>query len=194
MDRRELESLALEHLDAVYRLAVHLTRDPNEARELVREVYARALRPRSVEGFTPGAAGFRPWLFAIAHQAFFSRGRGKTRSRPAHEVDTAPAERPPEEPPPAWDRVLLDGEQADGRLSAAIDGLSGEHRELLLLWGAERLTYGQIAEIVGLPVGTTMSRLHLARRLIADRLAEGGAADSPQARRVDAAHAGRAAP
>lgn len=197
MDRQEFESLALEQLDAVYRLAVHLTRDEGEARDLVQEVYVRALRPRAVEGFRLESGGMRPWLFTIAHNAFFSRGRGKARAPVAlGDSEAESAERPPDEPPPAWDLASLDWEQVDERLKAAIDGLSAEHREVLLLWGVEGLKYKQIAEIVGVPIGTVMSRLHRARKLAADRLAEsGGAADGLSARgRAGAAQAGGAEP
>ena len=56
MQRAEFEQLALEHLDAVYRLALRLTRSPERAEDLVQDTYARALRPRTVEQFDPGAA------------------------------------------------------------------------------------------------------------------------------------------
>lgn len=178
MQRQEFEKLALEHLDAVFRMCFHLTRDEEKAEDLVQEVYVHALRPGTVEGFEEVGAGMRAWLFAIAHNLFFSGAKRKARqARPASEfsdhADTGPG---PDEPLPAWDLATLNWEQVDGRLRAAIDGLKPEYREVLLLWGVEGLKYRQIAEIIGAPIGTVMSRLHRARRLVAE-----GLLDDPRA-------------
>ena len=184
MDRAEFERSALAQLDAVHRLAFSLTRDPNEAEELVQEVYVRAFRPRNVERFEErpspdhddgsGSSGMRSWLFTIAHNTFYTK-RKKDARRPtavgefySDAADTAP----PDEPPPAWDLKGFDWEQVDGSLKAAIEELKPEHRELLLMWGVEGLKYREIAEILEIPIGTVMSRLHRARKLVADALAK----------------------
>ena len=82
MERKKFEQLALSHLDAVYRMAFHLTRDAEAADELVQEVYVRAFRPGTIERFedksaedddTSGTGGMRSWLFAICHNAFYSK-------------------------------------------------------------------------------------------------------------------------
>ncbi len=176
MDRQEFERLALEHLDAVYRMALHLTRNPEQAEDVVQDVYARALRPRAVASFedrsSDGTGGMRSWLFTITHNVFYSKVK-KDKRRPQAvgeffaEADSAPL---PDEPPPAWDGAAFDWEHVDGRLKSAIEDLKDEFREVLLLWGVEGLKYREIAEILGVPIGTVMSRLHRARKILADGL------------------------
>ena len=66
----------------------------------------------------------------------------------------------------------------DDRLKKAIEELKDDYREVLLMWGVDGLKYREIAEILEVPIGTVMSRLHRARKLLADRLLEDpGAAD-----------------
>ena len=178
MERSEFERLALEHLDAVFRLAFHLTRNTERAEDLVQDVYVRALRPAAVERFQDragddGTGGMRSWLFTICHNTFYTKLKREGRAPTAvgeffAEAADGPA---PDEPPPAWDRATFDWEQVDQALKAAIDGLSAEHREVLLMWGVDGLKYREIAEILGVPIGTIMSRLHRARKLVADALA-----------------------
>jgi RNA polymerase sigma-70 factor (ECF subfamily) len=193
MNRPEFEALALEQLDAVYRMCLQLTRNPEEAQDLVQEVYLRALRPRAVEGFedrsaSPGGAGgaggagggMRAWLFTIAHHTFYSRLK-RARRAPASMgefFDERSEERLPDEPPPAWDLASLDWEHVDERLKRAIEGLKTEYREVLLLWGVEGMKYREIAAILDVPIGTIMSRLHRARKVLADEL---GGPDGPAA-------------
>lgn len=186
MNRPEFEALALEQLDAVYRMCLQLTRHPDEAQDLAQEVYLRALRPRAVEGFEDrsggegGSGGMRAWLFTIAHHTFYSRLK-KARRAPASMgefFDERSEERLPDEPPPAWDLASLDWEHVDERLKKAIEGLKPEYREVLLLWGVEGMKYREIAAILEVPIGTVMSRLHRARKVLADEL---GGPDGPAA-------------
>ncbi len=180
MDRQEFERLALEHLDAVYRMALHLTRNPEQAEDVVQDVYARALRPKAVASFedrsADGSGGMRSWLFTITHNVFFTKVK-KDKRRPQavgeffSEADDAPL---PDEPPPAWNQASFDWEHVDGRLKAAVEELKVEFREVLLLWGVEGLKYREIAEILDVPIGTVMSRLHRARKILADGLMSDG--------------------
>lgn len=177
MEREQFERLALEHLDAVYRMAFHLTRRQEEAEDLVQEVYVRALRPGAVERFEDrgsgdGTGGMRSWLFTICHNTFYSRIKRESRAPTAVGEFFAEADDGalPDEAPPAWDRSSLDWEQVDGSLKSAIEDLRPEHREILLMWGVDGLKYREIAEILEVPIGTVMSRLHRARKLVADAL------------------------
>ncbi len=176
MERAEFEKSALGHLDAVYRMAYHLARKPEEADDLVQEVYARAFRPRSIERFvdnsSEGGGGMRAWLFAICHNVFYSRIKKQSRQPASVEsfFEESTTERAPDEPPPQWDGQRLDFEQVDSTLKDAIDELKTEYREVLLMWGVEGLKYREIATILDVPIGTVMSRLHRARKLLADRL------------------------
>lgn len=172
MDRAEFEKLALEHMDAVYRMALQLARRPDEAADLVQETYLRALR--SSAGFQEKGGGIRSWLFTILHNTFYTRIKRESRAPSAVEAfyDPDPRSIAADEAPPAWDLRSLDWEHVDERLKKAIDDLSPEHREVLLLWGVEGMKYRQIADITGVPIGTVMSRLHRARKILAESLEE----------------------
>ncbi|MDX2116443.1 MAG: sigma-70 family RNA polymerase sigma factor [Planctomycetota bacterium] len=188
MDRAAFEKLALEHLDACYRLALQLTRRPDEAQDLVQETYLRAFRSMQNQGegkaatFEERGGGMRSWLFTILHNTFYSRASRRAKA-PAlsGEVDQLPIRAAgtanqeghagaADEPPPAWDLRSLNWEHVDERLKKAIEELSPEHREILLLWGVEGRKYREIASMVGVPIGTVMSRLHRARSLLAKSL------------------------
>lgn len=165
--RAEFEVRALEHLDAVHRLAMQLTRRPDEAADLVQETYLRAIR--SAEGFEERGGGMRPWLFTIAHNLFMS-GRKRAARAPSavgEFFDADPRSAAPGDALPAWDLASLDWEHVDDRLKKAIEELSPEHRETLLLWGVEGMKYREIADVLGMPIGTVMSRLHRARQALA---------------------------
>lgn len=176
MERDAFERQALEHMEAVHRMAFHLCRKADEAEEIVQEVYLRALRPGTIDRFEDnaeqGGGGMRAWLFAITHNVFYSRI--KKQRRDPIQVDSFFAEadngRAPDEPPPQWDGEPIDWEQVDERLKTAIEGLRPEYREVLLMWGVEGLKYREIAEILNVPIGTVMSRLHRARKVLADEL------------------------
>lgn len=186
MERSEFEPLALSQLDAVYRLALRLTRDGEQADDLVQDTFARALRPSAVERFDPSKArsaalaedeppaeaAMRSWLFTICHNIFYSKVKREKRSPVAvGEFFSEAADTPPPgEAPPAWDRASFDWQQVDDRLVKAIEELRDEYREVLLMWGVDGLKYREIAEILSVPIGTVMSRLHRARKLVSDQL------------------------
>lgn len=172
MDRPQFEQLALEQMDAVYRMALQLAKHPDEASDLVQETYLKALR--SSEGFVERGGGIRSWLFTILHNTFYTRvkreARGPTSVEAFYEADRR--ETGPGDAPPAWDLRSLDWDHVDERLKTAVESLSAEHREVLLLWGVEGLKYREIANITGVPIGTVMSRLHRARKILAEELEE----------------------
>ena len=176
MERQQFEALALEHMDALYRLAFHLTRDADKAQDLVQDVYVRAFRPKSIDGFEAKGGGMRAWLFAIAHNVFFTNiKREKKAPRAVAEFFGEAGNEPmPDEPPPAWNQSTLDWEHVDERLKGAIDSLKVEYREVLLMWGVDGLKYREIATVLELPIGTVMSRLYRARKLVTDALADAG--------------------
>lgn len=174
MTRQEFEAEALEHLDAVYRMAMHLTRDRQRAEDLVQDVYVRALKSAARHGFEPKGGGMRAWLFTIAHNTFYSTIKRDARSPaavPDFHADAADGPLP-DEPPPAWDGASFDWEHVDDRLRRAIDSVRDEYRQVLLMWGVQGLKYREIAEVLGVPIGTVMSRLHRARKMVADALAD----------------------
>lgn len=158
-------------MDAVYRMAYHLARHPDEAADLVQETYLRALR--GAKTFELRENGIRPWLFKILHNIFYTRiaqQRRQPNSTDQMQRD-AVDESIPEEAP-AWDLASLDWEYVDDRLKHAIEALPEHYREVLLLWAVEGLKYREIAEVLGVPLGTVMSRLYRARAILTQQLAD----------------------
>lgn len=172
MERSQFEREALEHLDSLYRLAMQLARDPDFASDLVQETYLRALR--ASDSFEDQGGGMRPWLFTILYNVFRTKIKREKKAPVAVEefFDADESTQAPDEAPPAWDLGSLDWDHVDERLKKAIEGLKPEYRTILLLWGVEGLKYREIAEVVGTPIGTVMSRLHRARKILADSLAD----------------------
>lgn len=172
MNRALFDQLALEHLDAVYRMALQLARRPEEASDMVQETYVKALR--AADRFQESGGGMRPWLFKILHNVFYTRvGKAKRETGLNDGQATVEASGPaPDEPEPAWNLADLDWDHVDQRLKQSIDRLKPEYRSVLLLWGVEGLKYREIAEIQDIPIGTVMSRLHRARGILAEELAD----------------------
>lgn len=172
MERQRFEALALENLDALFRLAMQLVRHPDEASDLVQETCLKALRV--ADRYEEQGGGMRPWLFKIMHNVFYTRlARARRAPLAVDEMHGAASDEPgPDEPPPAWDLDTLDWEHVDERLKAAIEQLRPEYRTVLLLWGVEGLKYREIAQIQEIPIGTVMSRLHRARSILAGQLAD----------------------
>lgn len=158
---RKFEQLVVPHLDAAYNLARWLTRNDHDAEDVAQEAMLRAYR--HVDGLRGEA---RPWLLAIVRNACMTWLKA---NRPAElagalDLEAAEAQLDPGEGP---DALLL--RKVDRRiLNEAIAALPPQFREVLVLRELEDLAYKDIARIVGAPLGTVMSRLWRARRLLAD--------------------------
>ncbi|MCA9284847.1 MAG: sigma-70 family RNA polymerase sigma factor [Phycisphaerales bacterium] len=168
MQRDAFEKLALEHLDGVHRMAVHLAQNEAEAADLVQETYLKAIR--AADGFEERGGGMRPWLFRILQNVFFSSRKAAALRKGAPLLDDPPSSDP--EVSPAWDLATLDWEQVDDRLKHAIEDLRPDYRMVLLLWAVEGLRYRDIAEVMEVPIGTVMRRIHQARTILIAQLAE----------------------
>jgi RNA polymerase sigma-70 factor, ECF subfamily len=150
--------LALPHLDAAYNLARWLTRDPADASDVVQEAMMRALR--FFDGFHGDSA--KPWLLGIVRNTAYSwlkANRPAEIAAPDDRLDALPA--PDDDPETA---LIRTGDRK--RLDSLIEALPAEFRECLILREIEDLSYKEIAAITGVPIGTVMSRLARARRLI----------------------------
>src|SRR5436190_2723539 len=160
-DRVRFEEEALALADQVYRVARRLVSTREEAEDLVQETYARAFR--SWRSYTPGT-NLRAWLLRIMTNLNIDRGRRKQR---------APDEQPLEE----GDYFLynrleqsardgnLDEERVVERLSqgdivSALHAVPHDFRDVVVLVDIGDFTYQDAADILGIPVGTVMSRLH----------------------------------
>ncbi len=164
----EFQSLAMAEIDSVYRFARSLTRRSADADDLVQETYLRAIR--SWEGFGLRDHGIRPWLLRIAHNTHLTRMSSAANRHEAqrehidlNEMSPAPVESP------AGDGAV-DWSQFDDRLLGALNDLSDGLRAVVVLWALDNLTYREIGEVLEVPIGTVMSRLHRARQVLQGRL------------------------
>jgi len=169
------EEVALPHLDSVYRLARSLADSEAEADDLLQETFVRAYR--AFPGFELREYGAKPWLFRILYNAFYTL-KGRQRRQPVllNEVDfdqfaAGSGEREDAEPAIGAQGVP-DWEQVDEELKSAVQRLQPEYRAVLLLWSLEGLSYREIAEVCDCALGTVMSRLFRARRILAKALVD----------------------
>lgn len=172
---------ALEHLDALYNLACWLARDPSQAEDLVQETYLRAVR--AAHQFQPGT-NLRAWLFQILRNTFFSLYKRKGREPDV--LDPEVLDGMPAAGGSTWGAAAGAAERPGGPsdgtigldLTAALNRLPEEFRTVVLLADLEDFSMGEIARIMGCPVGTVKSRLFRARAvlkgLLRDYLPEAG--------------------
>ena len=157
--RTEFEALALPHLDAAYSLARWLARSPADAEDIVQDAMLRAFRAFE------GARGetVRPWLMAIVRNCFHDHlARAKRREPTSERLDEAPFEGPTPEAEAAWASERR-------KLDRMLGLLPDDYREVLVLRELEDMSYREISDAIGAPIGTVMSRLARARALLKDR-------------------------
>jgi RNA polymerase sigma-70 factor (ECF subfamily) len=140
-------------IPALRRYAWSLLRDTDDADDLVQDCLVRALDRAAGD---PAIAAVRPWLFTMMHNLFVSRWRTLRRRRATMLGDAAGNTEVPV--PPEQDDAL-----ARRDLLAGLDRLTEDQRQVLLLVSVEGLEYREVAAILGVPVGTVMSRLSRAR-------------------------------
>src|SRR3954462_1195040 len=172
-DRVRFEEEALQLSDQVYRVARRMVSSREEAEDLVQDTYARAFR--SWQQYTPGT-NLRAWLLRILTNLNIDRGR---------RVQRTPEQQPLEEGDyHLYNRLAstIDDEQPDqGRVlerlsqNAVVDALAEvphDFRDVLVLVDIGEFSYAEAAQILDIPVGTVMSRLHRGRRILKQQLAE----------------------
>jgi RNA polymerase sigma-70 factor (ECF subfamily) len=152
------EDLAMPLFDQLYNFAHWLSQNREEAEDLVQETYAKALRGFS--SYQPGT-NFRAWMYRILRNTFLTTRTGlKATMTVPLETDDGPVVVPAEVQTP--EMILLDRSNQE-LLQTALDQLPVHFREILLLCEVEEMSYQEIAEALGIPVGTVMSRLSRAR-------------------------------
>jgi RNA polymerase sigma-70 factor (ECF subfamily) len=178
-DRVRFEEDALALTDDVYRVARRLTNSAGEAEDLVQEAYLRAFR--AWEQYRPGT-NLRAWLLRIAHNLAIDAGRKRSRtpqSEPIEEGDYFLYNRlgagQPDESEAALERL------SQGGVVTALASLPHQYRDTVVLVDLADFSYQDAADILDVPIGTVMSRLHRGRRLLKTQLGrsldggEGGA-------------------
>ena len=165
---------ALPLLDQLYAGALRLTRKPADAEDLVQDTYMQAFR--KFHQYQPGT-NLKAWMYRIMTNTFLNQYRLKTR-RPqeqgsgeitdqeqvAHSLHQG-------EGMPSAETTALE-RLPNETIQAAFDNLSEEHRAVLYLADVEQFSYKEISQILGIPLGTVMSRLHRGRSQLRDELSE----------------------
>jgi RNA polymerase sigma-70 factor (ECF subfamily) len=162
------EADALSHLDSLYGTSLRLTRNEADAQDLVQDTYVKAFK--SQKQFKAGT-NLKAWLFTILHNTFRNRRRDSGRDPvdvDSDQVDMAIAVDPGATPEEQLMRATLGPE-----LQEALDALPEAFREAVWLRDVEEFPYAEIAEVLGIPVGTVMSRIARGRRMLYNRMVAG---------------------
>lgn len=168
----EFEVDVLSHMDSLYAVACRMTRNPADAEDLVQDTLIKAMRSR--DQFSDGT-NLKAWLFRIQTNTFINKYR---RGSLEKEVLGGPEARPLSD---GWMSVASMRQMHDAENQAlrpmlekevarALDELPEDFRLAVLLSDVEDFSYKEIADVLGCPIGTVMSRLHRGRRLLKERL------------------------
>lgn len=163
----------LSFLEPLYATALRLTRNRPDAEDLVQDTVVKALR--FADRFTPGT-NLKAWLYTILHNTW--RNRRRDAARETVDVDSSRVEEAAQLDGPLAAETpeqLLLRSTLDADLQAALDGLPEAFREAVWLRDVDEFTYAEIAEMLGIPQGTVMSRISRGRRQLFDRLTTGAA-------------------
>ena len=166
------EREVLPHLDAAYNLARWLTRNGEDAQDVVQEAYMRAFR--SFGGFRSG--NVRPWLLRIVHNTCYTWRQLNRPPQPTAEFDEELCG-----PNPGAQNVeeALLRNDSSKLVRQALETLPRDSREVLILRELEEMSYKEISDVTGMPLGTVMSRLSRARSGLRQSLAKLMNAETP---------------
>jgi RNA polymerase sigma-70 factor (ECF subfamily) len=159
------EDLAMPLFDQLYNFAHWLTRNRDEAEDLVQETYVKALR-----GFSSFQLGtnFRAWMYRILRNTFLTSRTGlKATMTVPLDLALDGTDLPVDSVTP--ETIFIERSNTQ-QMQSAIDGLPVYYREIVLLCDVEEMSYQEISETLSIPIGTVMSRLSRARRMLRERL------------------------
>ena len=169
-DQAQFADLAMPYMSALYAAALRMTRNPSDAEDLVQETYLRAYR--GFGGFREGT-NLKAWLYKILTNTFINQYRAKQRRPEQVDLDdtedfylyrrlggleSAAAERTPE-------HYVLD-QIPEASVKEALEAIPEQFRIAVILADIEGFSYKEIAEILDVPIGTVMSRIHRGRRAL----------------------------
>jgi len=166
--RADFHEEALPHLDAVYRFALRLSGSPDQAQDLVQDTFVRAFK--AWDQYTPGTQ-CKSWLFTICRNLYLRQWERRQRHDQIVAENTTPESPTGDVVNPLWSAVAdVDPEGrffesiVDEEVLRAIDDLPEDFRTAVVLSDVEGLSYQEISDMVGVPVGTVKSRLFRGRR------------------------------
>jgi len=146
------EAAVLPHLDAAFTLARYLTRNDHDAEDVVQDACVRALKYFDTFRGEHGTSA-RAWLLTIVRNTAYTWRKGHRNDALATEFDETEHSHIVADPDP----------EAKETLSRALERLAPEFREVIVLRELQGLSYKEIGDVAGVPVGTVMSRLSRAR-------------------------------
>ncbi len=168
-DVAAFEPLVEKYRQRVYRLAYNVLRDTEDAWDVAQEAFIRAYQ--ALPSFR-GQSAFYTWLFRITMNVASDRARQRAARGRAFGTERVEEEE--------WDRTLVDQSEAPDdsaaraedrrRIERALESLPEHHRAIIMLSDLQGLSYREIAEVLGIPMGTVMSRLHNARKRLREAL------------------------
>jgi RNA polymerase sigma-70 factor (ECF subfamily) len=166
------EEMAMPFVDSLYNTAYRMTRNAEDAQDLVQETYFKAYR--YYDKFTEGT-NLKAWLFKILKNTFINNYRKKQKQ--PFQTDFADIEESLESrvqddahrAPSRPDEILLEN-VLDEHVQSAIDSLPQDYRMAVVLADLEGFSYKEIADILEVPVGTVMSRLYRGRKLLEEAM------------------------
>ena len=158
------EQIVTQHSARVYRLAYRLTGNPHDAEDLTQEVFVRVFR--SLASYTPGT--FEGWLHRITTNLFLDGARRKAKIRFDALADDADNRIPSRTAAP--DTQVMNG-LFDADVESALSELPPDFRAAVVLCDIEGLSYEEIADVLGLKLGTVRSRIHRGRTMLRKALA-----------------------
>jgi RNA polymerase sigma factor (sigma-70 family) len=157
------EDVVRDHSARVYRLAYRLTGNTHDAEDLTQEVFVRVFR--SLATYSPGT--FEGWLHRITTNLFLDMARRRQRIRFEGLGEETTARLSGAEPTPAQ---VFDDRHLDGDVQAALKALPPEYRAAVILCDIEGLSYEEIADTLGIKLGTVRSRIHRGRAQLREAL------------------------
>lgn len=161
--RRAFEREALPHLDTLYRVGLRLAGDPARAEDLVQDTMLKALR--SWHQYREGTNA-RAWLLTILRHTFINQYRREKTRGPQVDVSEVESYTVFEDAQDVDPEGSFFSRIVDETVLAAIDALPDDFREAVVLSDLEQLSYAEIAEVTGVPVGTVKSRLYRGRQAL----------------------------
>jgi RNA polymerase sigma-70 factor (ECF subfamily) len=169
--RPSFEEVATQYGPAIYSMAYRLTGNDEEARDLAQDVFVRVYR--NLDKYQPGT--FQGWLYRITKNLFLDRVRKRRRYRLEPLPDEDYRHPVDDDPGPSGH---LDNRMLRGDLERALVALPPTFRTAVVLCDVQGLSYEEIADATGWPLGTVRSRIHRGRRMLRETLLEDGGDDA----------------
>lgn len=164
---KEFEEQVLEHMDMLHAVALRLTRNSADAEDLTQNTLVKALRFH--EKFKEGTY-IKAWLLTILRNTFINEYRKRSRTPLSVELTGTEAAEPAALPTGEQDRLHNMMELLDDEVRLAVEELPDDFRNAVIMADLEEKSYKEIADFMGCPIGTVMSRLYRGRKILREKL------------------------